>query len=68
MCSNGPVVGIVPHKLLFETSLKEHVDILSQSYHEYSMAWERQGPVLTQLSEWRYQQAPLGLAQLIDYH
>lgn len=27
MCSNGPLVGIVPHKLLFETSLQEHRNI-----------------------------------------
>lgn len=25
ICSNGPEVGIVPHKLLFETSLEERV-------------------------------------------
>lgn len=27
MCSNGPLVGIVPHKSLFETSLKREAKL-----------------------------------------
>lgn len=31
MCSNGPLVGIVPHKSLFETSLKRQAKFLELS-------------------------------------
>lgn len=38
MCSKGPSIGIVPHKSLFDTSLREKKDMLISKTME-SIVW-----------------------------